>query len=62
MTGVFKLEIALGNEAMQSPEDISDALQLAAKNMIDGGRVGGVIMDSNGNTVGSYGVHEAWGS
>ena len=49
----FTLKIELGNDAMQSREDIADALRSVAQQMENGGGVGH-IMDANGNTVGKY--------
>jgi hypothetical protein len=61
----FQLEIELGNDAMQTAEDIQDALTKLVKSQrltryvgsdrlskIDGGK----IMDENGNTVGKWEV------
>ena len=58
----FTLNIELGNDAMQTGADISDALhKLAGKvygfdDAIEGER--GVIMDTNGNKVGEWEVAE----
>ena len=55
----FSLKIKLGNEAMQTPEDVAAALRSVAQ-AVD--RVGvssgeyGTIRDLNGNTVGSWRV------
>jgi hypothetical protein len=62
----FTLEIKLGNESMQTTGDISFALyELAAKfthqwPLSDKflSDAGGVIRDTNGNTVGSWGISE----
>ena len=53
----FTLEITLGNEAMQTPEDIADALRKAASH-VQGGYGNGVIRDVNGNSVGSYDIED----
>ena len=51
----FTLQIELGNEAMQTPEDIADALRKAASKL-EAGYGTGNIMDLNGNSVGSYAI------
>jgi hypothetical protein len=56
---MFKLKITLGNEAMQTPQDIASVLfVLAAKlELMNLGPVdhqNGNIRDLNGNTVGSW--------
>lgn len=57
MQGEFKLEIKLGNSAMQGAGQVAGALrEVAAK--IDRGRYDGKIMDDNGNSVGTYGFTE----
>jgi hypothetical protein len=53
----FTLEITLGNYAMQTPEDIADALQKAASH-VQAGYGNGVIRDVNGNSVGSYAIED----
>lgn len=57
----FTLEIELGNEAMQTRDDIEEALRNLGQNlryMSDPPSVGddGVIIDYNGNTVGKWEV------
>ena len=57
----FTLEIELGNEAMQSRNDVEDALRRLGQNckyMSDPPEDGddGGIMDYNGNTVGKWQV------
>lgn len=53
MYSSFKLTIEMGNEAMQSRDDVVDALkQVIAK--IEKGRDGGFMQDKNGNNVGSF--------
>ena len=53
----FTLEITLGNDAMQTTEDIADALQRTASKLESGYRTGN-IMDLNGNSVGSYAIED----
>lgn len=53
----FTLTLKLGNAAMQTPEDVADALRRAAESVILATRVGVTnqgIRDENGNTVGSW--------
>ena len=57
MNGVFRLQIELGNDAMQSRRDIFVALKKVAIKII-GGMNDGKIMDENGNTVGEYEIRE----
>jgi hypothetical protein len=57
----FTLKINLGNDAMQTPEDVAEALRNAAvKVAMQGGNFdagdGAGIRDENGNTVGSWKV------
>jgi hypothetical protein len=56
----FHLTIRLGNVAMQTPDDIADALDNIAREILrDERKFPGIhrtIFDSNGNPVGSYGV------
>jgi hypothetical protein len=49
----FKLVIELGNDAMQTDQDISEALRLTA-NSIDTGETEGKIFDVNGNVCGKF--------
>ena len=51
----FTLRIKLGNEAMQTPEDVADRL-LAVANRLNYGidRQSGEILDMNGNNVGHW--------
>jgi hypothetical protein len=51
----FSLEIRLGNEAMQSVDDVARMLEKIA-GLLRRGRVDGKIMDLNGNSVGHYGL------
>lgn len=56
----FKMEIELGNAAMLTPADVSEALREAAKKLdgvepaLIGGGLTGAIRDINGNTVGTW--------
>jgi hypothetical protein len=59
----FTLEIELGNDAMQTPEDVTDALEEVVKQIRDrhwdGWTPGGEsIRDINGNTVGRWSLVE----
>ena len=53
MIAMFSLKIKLGNDAMQSREDVASALRVVA-DKLDGGRCEGFINDANGNNVGKY--------
>jgi len=55
---MFTLSIKMGNAEMQTTEDIRHALREVATEMARG-KVSGVILDVNGNTVGRYGMGEA---
>ena len=52
----FTLRIKMGNDAMQTPEDVADRL-LAVANRLNYGidRQSGEIIDLNGNKVGEWG-------
>lgn len=50
----FNLKIILGNDAMNSPDDIATALADVAARM-ERGQENGTVMDLNGNTVGRFG-------
>lgn len=56
----FRLEIALGNDAMRTPEDIAAALSQAAAtlNKWSDFHHAGQIIDANGNQVGTYWTEE----
>lgn len=56
----FSLDIDLGNAAMQSPEDVADALRATADKLdAAAGYVGeGAIHDANGNRVGGWGFDQ----
>jgi Flp pilus assembly protein TadG len=49
----FKLSIELGNDAMQTAEDVANALQDIADELASGAS-DGHIRDDNGNTVGTW--------
>lgn len=50
---MFTLTITLGNEAMQTPEDVAWALRKAIE-QLEAGETRRNIRDSNGNTVGMW--------
>jgi DUF917 family protein len=51
----FTLTIELGNDAMQTPQDVADALEDVADRMMGALEFfHGKIMDENGNTVGTF--------
>lgn len=51
----FTLRIEMGNEAMQTPEDVGDALWAVANRLNYGIDLqSGKILDYNGNTVGEW--------
>ena len=51
----FKLEIRLGNDAMQTHDDIANALEEVATK-VHNGCTHGYVRDINGNTVGDFSV------
>ena len=53
MSTIFNLTITMG-EAMQTPDDVADALRDTAARIENLGATEGFIHDLNGNTVGSY--------
>lgn len=53
---MFTLTITLGNDAMQTREDISGALRNVAAMLEWDVTTGGPIRDANGNTVGEWKV------
>jgi hypothetical protein len=55
---LFVLRIRLGNAGMKTREDIAQALGLTSLNVEDGTTTGRAILDVNGNTVGSWALHE----
>jgi len=48
----FTLTINMGNDAMQTPEDVAEALRDAARDIETGGKE--FIYDINGNKVGLW--------
>ena len=50
----FKLEIEMGNDAMQSGFDVAQALKLEVIPRLTDGYLAGVIFDINGNKVGGW--------
>jgi hypothetical protein len=52
------ITLELGNEAMQTPDDITDALLRTIARIQDGHKEGN-IRDVNGNTVGSFSFETA---
>jgi len=52
----FTLRIDLGNAAMQTGDDVAEALEYVATRLRVDGQAGqvGLIRDLNGNTVGNY--------
>lgn len=50
------IKIRLGNEAMQTEKDISDALITIAQKILRGSQEG-KVMDINGNSVGTYKIN-----
>lgn len=52
---MFKLEIRTGNDAMDSSDDVADALHKLADQLADHmGALDGLVRDANGNTVGEW--------
>jgi hypothetical protein len=51
----FRADLESGNAAMQTPEDVADALEDVARR-IRRGCEDGAIKDLNGNTVGRWGL------
>ena len=51
----FTLTVKMGNAEMSTPEDIRHALRDVAT-AISRGKISGVILDANGNNVGTYGM------
>lgn len=52
--GEFVLRIKLGNEAMQSAEDVAWALRQLAHRLEQPGPTDGKVIDLNGNSVGTW--------
>lgn len=55
----FTLEIELGNDAMQTSDDVAEALANVTNSLLDG-LTSGAIRDANGNTVGKWNLPENW--
>lgn len=55
---VFTLEIQLGNDAMQTNEDVAEALRSIAEKLEFEEKESGAIMDENGNSVGRFEVRK----
>lgn len=53
MEGEFKLEISLGNDAMQNERHVGEAV-MGVGEAVKNGRMAGSVRDVNGNTVGTY--------
>jgi hypothetical protein len=53
----FELYINMGNDGMQSLDDIAEALKQVQSQLWQG-KEAGKIYDSNGNSIGSYVVKE----
>jgi hypothetical protein len=51
---MFTLKIRLGNDAMQDPADVAEALERVARELRDSGFRPTRIKDLNGNTVGEW--------
>lgn len=49
----FTLTIESGNAAMQTPDDLAEALRRVADD-VQAGRGAGYVKDRNGNSVGTY--------
>jgi molybdopterin synthase catalytic subunit len=53
----FTLTIKLGNDAMQTPQDVAEALESAAERLMGALEFfHGKLHDENGNTVGTFDV------
>lgn len=50
---MFNLKITLGNDAMQTADDVAAALRTVIEKL-EAGRTSGRIMDLNGNSVGDW--------
>jgi hypothetical protein len=53
MASEFKVVIRLGNEAMQTQEDVANVLEEIVSSLRQG-RVSGSVFDDNGNNVGTW--------
>lgn len=54
MFDTFRVEITLGNEAMQNGPDVAEALREIASRIENELEARGAIRDGNGNTVGYF--------
>jgi hypothetical protein len=54
---MFKLEITMGNDAMQTPYDVAEALRDVLLPLDNGGTYG-TVRDANGNVVGGWTLSE----
>ena len=54
----FDLHIDLGNDAMQTGEDVAEALRRIATKLERSGHESGLVMDLNGNKVGTWELSE----
>jgi hypothetical protein len=52
MNGTFSIHINLGNDAMQTADDVTNAIQRVLKRLNDLHSARYTIMDDNGNSVG----------
>ena len=59
MFDTFRLEISLGNEAMQDGPDVARALRQVAARIEGDLEARGAIRDDNDNTVGTYGPEDS---
>jgi hypothetical protein len=50
----FTIKIEMGNDAMQSPEDVADVLTTQVVPLLEQGFTNGRVHDANGNTVGTW--------
>ena len=53
----FRLDVTLGNDAVQTEADVAGLLRSVARNLdrgLDRAFAGCPILDTNGNTVGTY--------
>lgn len=57
--GKFKVEIVTGDDAMQTPEDVAEALREVAAQVATAAK-GGIVVDRNGNTVGRFRLVGEW--
>lgn len=55
--GVFIFKVQMGNDAMQSPDDLANALELAAVQVRNRMEYPQDILDANGNVCGDWRIH-----